>query len=75
MLLVLHFVPDSWDPVGILAQYRNRLAPGSYLALSHVTADGNPAGLTKAVQLYKSTPEPLHLRSHGEVLPFFNGFG
>ncbi|MGH3839576.1 MAG: SAM-dependent methyltransferase, partial [Pseudonocardiaceae bacterium] len=38
MLWLLHFVPDSWDPVGILARYRDRLAPGSYLALSHVTA-------------------------------------
>jgi hypothetical protein len=74
MLLMLHFVPDSWDPVGILARYRDRLAPGSYLALSHVTADHNPDGLTEAVQLYKNTPEPLYLRSHEEVLRLFAGF-
>ena len=74
ILLMLHFVPDSWDPVGILARYRDRLAPGSYLALSHVTADGNPVGLTEAVQLYQNTPEPLYLRSHEEVLRLFAGF-
>src|SRR5205085_2223936 len=51
MLLLLHFVPDSWDPVGILARYRDRLAYGSYLALSQVTSEGNPAGLAEAVQL------------------------
>ncbi|MGH4009736.1 MAG: SAM-dependent methyltransferase [Pseudonocardiaceae bacterium] len=73
MLLLLHFVPDSWDPVGILARYRDRLAPGSYLALSHGTADGNVAGRTEAVQFYQNTPEPLYLRSHEEVLRLFTG--
>ncbi|MGH3816112.1 MAG: SAM-dependent methyltransferase [Pseudonocardiaceae bacterium] len=74
MLLVVHFVPDSSDPVGILARYRHRLTPGSYLALSHGTADGNPAGLTETVQQYKNTPEPVYLRSHQEVLCLFTGF-
>ncbi len=75
MLWLLHFVPDSWDPVGIVARYRDRLAPGSYLALSHVTADGNPAGLTEVVQLcQKNTLELLYLRSHEEVLHLFDGF-
>lgn len=74
MVGLLHFIPDSWDPVGILARYRDRFASGSYLALSHVTADGNPAGLTEAVQLYEHTPEPLYLRSYQEVLRLFAGF-
>jgi S-adenosyl methyltransferase len=74
MLLVLHFVPDSWAPVGVVARYRDRLASGSYLALSHVTADGNPAGLTKAVELYRNTPESLYPRSRQEVLRLFAGF-
>jgi hypothetical protein len=74
MLLVLHFVPDSWAPVGVVARYRDRLPPGSYLALSHVTADGNPAGLCEAVELYRNTPESLYLRSHQEVLRLFDGF-
>ncbi|MGH3818448.1 MAG: SAM-dependent methyltransferase [Pseudonocardiaceae bacterium] len=74
LLLLLHFVPDSWDPVGILARYRDRLAPGSYLTLSHATADGDPAGLTEAVQLYRNVPDPVYLRSHGEVLRLFDGF-
>jgi hypothetical protein len=74
MVGLLHFVPDSWDPVGILARYRDRFPSGSYLALSHVTADGNPSGLTEAVQLYQHTPEPVYLRSHEEVLRLFAGF-
>ncbi len=74
MMLLLHFVPDSCKPVDILARYRDRLAPGSYLALSHVTADGDPVTLTDAARLYQDTATPLFLRSCGEVLPLFNGF-
>ncbi len=74
MLALLHFVPDSWDPVGMLARYRDRLAPGSYLALTHGTPDGDPAGWTEAAQHYDNTPEPVCPRSHEEVLRLFAGF-
>ncbi|MGH3753882.1 MAG: SAM-dependent methyltransferase [Pseudonocardiaceae bacterium] len=74
MLLLVHFIPDSWDPAGIVARYRDRLAPGSYLALSHGTTDGNPAGLAEAAQHYRNTPEPLYFRSYEEVLRLFAGF-
>ncbi len=74
MLSLVHFLPDSGDPLGIVARYRDRLVTGSYLALSHVTADGDPAGLTEALQYYQNTPEPLYLRSHKEVLRLFAGF-
>jgi hypothetical protein len=74
MLALMHFVPDSWHPAGIVARYRDRLAPGSYLALSHATTDGNPAGLAEAMRLYQETPEPMYLRGYEEVLSFFAGF-
>ncbi len=74
MLALLHFVPDSWDPAGMLAQYRDRLAPGSYLALSHGMADGNPPGLAETVQFYQNTSDPGYARSHAEVLRLFDGF-
>src|SRR5690349_25145491 len=32
---VLHFVPDSDEPHRVIADYRDRLAAGSYLAISH----------------------------------------
>jgi hypothetical protein len=74
MLAVLHFVPDAWDPVGIVARYRDHLASGSYLALSHITDDGHAAGLAEAVEFYQNTRDPMYLRSHEEVLPLFAGF-
>lgn len=74
MLWLLHFVPDSWNPVGILAQYRDRLAPGSYLAMSHVTTDGNPTGQAETIEFYRETPDPVSFRSHEEILRLFAGF-
>jgi S-adenosyl methyltransferase len=74
MLWVLHFIPDRWDPVSILSRYRDRLAPASYLAITHITIDGNTPGLDEVLRLYRSTPNPAYARSHEEVLGLFAGF-
>jgi len=50
MLMTLHFVPDSDDPEGIVAAYREAVAPGSYFVFSHGTNEYRPAdtgGITK----------------------------
>src|SRR5262249_25851907 len=36
MVSVLHFLTDDEEPVDIVARFRDVLAPGSYLALTHV---------------------------------------
>ena len=74
MVALLHFIPDFWDPMGVLARYRDRLVPGSYLALSHVRAEGDASALTEIVRFYKNTPEPIYPRSHEEMLRLFTGF-
>ncbi|MGH3831308.1 MAG: SAM-dependent methyltransferase, partial [Pseudonocardiaceae bacterium] len=74
MVSLLQFVPDSWDPVGTVARYRDRLASGSYLALSHPTADGICTELTKGLQLYRNILQPVHLRDYQEILRLFAGF-
>ena len=38
----LHHVPDEDKPAGIVARYLDRMAPGSYLALSHFTSEFAP---------------------------------
>jgi len=38
----LHNIPDSDDPPGIVGRYLAALAPGSYLAISHVTDEFAP---------------------------------
>src|SRR5690242_11792203 len=42
LLAVLHFIPDSDDPAGIVAALTSGLAPGSYLVISHLTGDLAP---------------------------------
>ncbi|SES11023.1 S-adenosyl methyltransferase [Lentzea xinjiangensis] len=76
MLLVLHFVPDGWDPAAIVAGYRDRLAPGSYLAVSHTSAEAKPAGMAEAVRAYNdsSAGNQAFPRTRDEVLAFFDGF-
>ena len=42
MTAVLHFVADGSDPWGLVTRYVAAVVPGSYLALSHFTADKLP---------------------------------
>jgi len=39
LLAVLHFIPDSDNPAGIVARLAAGLAPGSFIVISHLTAD------------------------------------
>ena len=47
----LHFVPDKEKPHQIIAGYRDHLAPGSYLAITHgiaaATPEDDPDGLVE----------------------------
>jgi len=75
---VLHFVPDQDDPYRILAEYRDRVAPGSYLAISHgasATEEEDPTGVIGSfTNVYRRASAQLHLRSLGEIRRFFDGF-
>jgi hypothetical protein len=71
----MHFIPDEDDPAGIVAGYRDALAPGSYLALTHGTAEGqDPVQTAAAEAVYRASPTPLHLRERDDVLAMFDGF-
>jgi S-adenosyl methyltransferase len=50
MTAVLHFVSYDDDPVALVGRYTGALAAGSYLAVSHITADQKPP---KAVEMIK----------------------
>jgi hypothetical protein len=48
------------------------LAPGSYLALSHVTADRlPPRGVEEGIDVYSRATENIYVRSRDEVQRFF----
>jgi O-methyltransferase involved in polyketide biosynthesis len=74
MTALLHFVTDEQDPWGLVARYMARLAPGSYLVLSHGTYDNVPPSQVQAgTDAYATTSEPLRLRTRAEVERFFQG--
>ncbi|MGB3444153.1 MAG: SAM-dependent methyltransferase [Actinophytocola sp.] len=76
MLMMLHWVPDETDPWQLMKQYRDVLAPGSYLAITHVTADNQDDGVAEVTGLIKESrsADQLTERSHDQVQALFGDF-
>ncbi len=78
LVAILHFVPDSAGPAGIVASFRDAVAPGSYLILSHATADGAPlhtmVRASEGKAIYDRASAQLILRDTGQVTPMLDGF-
>ena len=64
---VLHFIADEEDPYGLVGAFRDRSVPGSYLALSTVTADSNPREVTEGLAVYAARGIPERARDRAEV--------
>jgi hypothetical protein len=74
LLAVLHFLPDEDDPVGIVSRLHTAVVPGSYLAISHGTADNLPAEeARRSIELLNRTPTPPRSRTRADVELFFSG--
>jgi hypothetical protein len=74
LLAVVHFIPDSSDPQGIVAALTGALAPGSFLAISHLTADFAPDQVAAGVAAYNAlVPAGITARSHAQVTALFGG--
>ncbi|MFI5068082.1 MAG: SAM-dependent methyltransferase, partial [Streptosporangiales bacterium] len=75
LAMVLHFITDAEDPWAIVATLRDALAPGSYLVLGHATHESSPTVAQAAETVYnRSVATGIHMRSHAEILRFFDGF-
>jgi SAM-dependent methyltransferase len=73
MIAVLHAVPDRDDPAGIVARLRDAVAPGSYLAISHLAEESRPEEAAELVELTRRTPTPITQRTRSEIAGFFAG--
>jgi hypothetical protein len=72
---VLHFVRNRDNPRDIVRAFTSRMAPGSYLAVSHVTSDGTDFGTAAAVrEAYTNASAPAVFRTKAEIGMFFSGF-
>lgn len=69
MLIALaHFVPDEEGPCETVRRYADRLAPGSYFALSHLTDDDYPEKVHGPQESYQASSNPFYPRSRDQVV-------
>jgi hypothetical protein len=74
LLAILHLVPDRDDPAAIVGDLSSALAPGSFVAISHMTADFSPGPVNDAADAYnKLAPDPVKARTRDQVEALFGG--
>jgi hypothetical protein len=74
LVAVLHFIEDHEDPWATVNCYKDLMAPGSYLVVSHVTADHLSAeAAAQAQAAYAGASAPGVPRSREQVAGFFAG--
>ncbi|MEU1466874.1 SAM-dependent methyltransferase [Streptomyces sp. NPDC005761] len=73
LLALMHFLPDDQDPYGITRTLVDALPTGSYLALSHGTADQHPELKQETESAYRKGAIALRMRTRAEVEQFFEG--
>jgi trans-aconitate methyltransferase len=70
---VLHFIADP-DAHAAVARFVTAAAPGSYLALSHLTAETvDPQTAAAGTAIYATTANPIIARPRAQILEFFDG--
>jgi S-adenosyl methyltransferase len=71
---VLHFVEDHENPWAIVNCYKDLMPPGSYLVISHVTADHLSVQAAREAQAaYVGASAPGVARSREQISRFFAG--
>lgn len=70
----LMFITDKEDPAGLVRQYTEALVPGSYFAVSHVTADFFPETIADAADAYNSDSLGFTPRTKAQISEYFTGF-
>jgi hypothetical protein len=73
LIAVMHFIPDEDDPWTLAARLLAALPSGSYLALSHLTGDFDPAAWAGVVAVYRRSGVTMQVRRKPDVERFFAG--
>ncbi|MFF0199665.1 SAM-dependent methyltransferase [Streptomyces sp. NPDC005017] len=71
LVALTHYLDD--EAYDLLKRYVDALAPGSYLILSQVTPDLNPAAIEQAAENFRRSGTPFFPRTVGEFARFFEG--
>jgi hypothetical protein len=73
LVAVLHFVADAEDPCGVVKALMDPMPAGSYLVISHFTADSFDEQADAAAQGYQNATSSVHHRTRAEIANFFAG--
>ncbi|HEX4225190.1 MAG TPA: SAM-dependent methyltransferase [Pseudonocardiaceae bacterium] len=73
MVAVFHFVPDDKHPAEIVQQYVDAIPSGSYVAVSHLTADQMAEEMAGVVEAMKNSRDPMYFRDYAAVAALFDG--
>jgi len=74
-IALFHFIPDDNEVLSIIRVLHDAMASGSYLALTHASADTlDRASAEQGEALYKRATAPLRFRSRDGILRLFEGF-
>jgi hypothetical protein len=73
LIAIMHFVGDDDDPYGLVERLLAALPSGSYLALSHLTGDFDPAAWEGVAAVYRRTGVTMQVRSRPDIERFFTG--
>jgi hypothetical protein len=74
-IAMFHFIPDDAEAFSIVHVLHDAVPPGSYLALSHASADAvDNASAEQGEALYQRASAPLHFRSRDRIARLFEGF-
>jgi hypothetical protein len=72
---VMQTINDCDEARDVLNAFVSRMAPGSYLAMSHISTDSEPQAITHLHKLTKASGyPPVAVRSYEELGGFFEGF-
>ncbi|MCM3883526.1 SAM-dependent methyltransferase [Frankia sp. R82] len=73
LIAILHFLPDDHDPYNIVRRLMDALPSGSYLALTHITADHDREAVDAAAEVYRQRGIPVQARSIDDIECFVDG--
>jgi hypothetical protein len=72
LVAVLHFISGAEDPYGLVRALTDPVPAGSYLVVSHFTADSYQQA-DVAAEEYQNASSALHSRTRSQVADFFAG--
>lgn len=72
---VFHFMPPPDDPAAVVAAFRERQVPGSYVAIAHLTTDGMSDEEQRGWMAgFEGATNQLALRGEAEIRDLFDGY-